>query len=54
MSPATKAKLRAAWKRRKAAAVVNVKASASAAKVGAKAFVKGKPKKKAGGGEAHG
>lgn len=53
MSAATKAKLRAAWKKRKAAAVVNVKATASAAKVGAKAFVKGKGKK-ADGGEGHG
>jgi hypothetical protein len=41
MSAATKAKLRAAWKKRKKT-VRNVKAVASAAKVGAKAFVKGK------------
>ena len=38
MSAATKAKLRAAWKKRKAAA--------KATKTGVKAFLKGKPKKK--------
>ena len=43
MSAATKAKLRAAWKRRKAASA-NIKTSAGAAKPGAKALVKGKPK----------
>jgi hypothetical protein len=46
MSAATKAKLRAAWKRRKGA-VTRAKAGAGAARAGAKAFVKGK---KAGGG----
>jgi hypothetical protein len=51
MSTATKAKLRAAWKKRQAA-MRNVKAGASAAKAGAKAFVQGKAKKTTtGGGE---
>ena len=42
-SAATKAKLRAAWKRRQSA-MKNVKAGARAAKAGAKAFVRGKKK----------
>ena len=51
MSESTKAKLRAAWKKRQAA-MKNVKAGASAAKAGAKAFAQGKAKKTtAGGGE---
>ena len=44
MSAATKAKLRAAWKRRRGAART-VAAGARAAKAGAKAFVRGKRKK---------
>ena len=57
MSSATKAKLRAAWKRRKAALKTvkkNVGAAKAGSKAGVQAFIKGKPKKAEGGGEAHG
>jgi hypothetical protein len=52
MSESTKAKLRAAWKKRQAA-MKNVKAGASAAKAGAKAFVRGQARKPTADGSEH-